>query len=277
MTVSMSAVWDRTSEFLSDNLAAVAGIAALTIFVPTAVIETLAPMKEPGAAGVMLGLAALSLVLGIVSLWGQLAIMALALDPAAAAGAGRARATRRLGPMILVALAILAVLFVLALPILGTLIASNVDLMRFGQAGAQVDLSPGAGAFVALYFLLVFVPFFLFLLARLAVLSAPVVMSEHQALGALGRAFRLSRGLTWRIIGVLLLYLIVTFVAALAAKTVFGSLFALLVKSNSPISTATVLTALVSALVTTIFSVIGTVFPAKLYLAVRDREGKAAG
>lgn len=274
MTVSMSAVWDRTSEFLGDHMAAVAGIATIAIFVPNVITETLAPLKDSGG-GAKLGLALLSLAFAILSLWGQLAIAALAIDPTAGPASARARAGRRLGPMILVALALVAVAVALALPVLAVLVANGVDLARLGQPGAQQSLTPGAGGFIALY-CLILIPVALWLLARFAILSVAVVAAEDRTLGALGRAYRLTKGLTWRIIGVFVLYCIVMAVAGLAVVTVAGALFSLLPGAGAgQITIATVLGALVTALLTTIFSVIGTAYPAKLYLAARDREGVA--
>ncbi len=79
--VTMSAVWDRTTEFLSDNLGKVAPIAALTILLPGAVTEILAPLKEGDGAGYGLGLGILTLVAALVTVWGELQIVALAIDP----------------------------------------------------------------------------------------------------------------------------------------------------------------------------------------------------
>lgn len=272
MKVSMSAVWDRTTEFLSDNMTAVAGVAALAIFAPAAVKGALDPLKA-GGPGAVWGLTALAIVCGVISLWGQLTVTAMALDSSPDTAAARARATRRLPAAIAVLLAVFAVAVVLVLPVIGTLYASGVDLVRLGQPGAQETMATAAGGFIALYGLLL-LPVTIWLLARFVTLATPVVIAENQALGALGRSFRLSRGLTWRIIGVVLLYAIVMWVATLAAVTVFGSLFTLLFKPEGGITIASVLTALVAALVSTVFSVLGTVFPAKLYLAVRDREDK---
>lgn len=271
----MSAVWDRTSEFLGDNFAAVAGIAALAILVPGAIAQSLLPYGEGAGPGVRWGLLALWLVASLIAMWGQLAIAALAIAPGAGSASARATATRRFPALIAVALALIALTIVLAAPMLIVLLANGVDPTKFGAIGEQTGLAPGALAFVVLYLLFVFLPAALFMAARLAVLSTPVVAAEPQALGALRRAWTLSRGLTWRIIGVILLYGIVANVAALAAKTVFGALFALLLRGDGQAPVAATLTVVVVMLVATIFSVIGAAFPAKLYLAAREREGVA--
>ena len=274
MTVSMSAVWDRTSEFLGDHRNAVAGIAGLAIFAPSVVTEMLSPTAATAGAGLRLGLGLVSLVAGIVTLWGQMAIIAMAIGVAPDAAAARSLAGRRLGPMILVVIAMMAVMLLLTLPIVVTLVADGVDLTRLNQSDAMASFSPAAAGFVGLYSL-VLVPLCLWLVARYAMLATPVVLAENQALGALGRAFRLSRGLVWKIIGVLVLYIVVASVAWMAAVTVFGALFSFLLGGDGAFSLGAILVALVSALVSTVFTVIAAAFAGKLYRAVRDREDVA--
>ncbi|MES2753197.1 MAG: hypothetical protein V4659_00885, partial [Pseudomonadota bacterium] len=160
--------------------------------------------------------------------------------------------------------------FVLALPIVAILVANGVDLTTLGNPAVRQPLSPGAGGAIALY-CLVLVPLLLWLTARAYLLTSAVVVAEHRALGAIGRAWQLSRGSAGRIVGVILLFLVVMIVAGLAATLVFGSIFKLALGGDGPISAASVLTALIVALVSTVFSVIATVFPAKLYVALRDR------
>lgn len=274
MKISMSTIWDRTSEFLGDNLGAVVGIAGVAILIPTVISESLAPLKDTAGPGLKLGLGLLSLAFGLLSLWAQLALTALAIDPATGAAGARARAIARLGPMILVAIVLLLAALLLISPILVLLIANGVDPSQFGQPGAQTGLGVGATGFLVLYLLFVVVPVLIFVGARL-LLTTAVVVGEGLTLAALGRSWRLTRVLTWRIIGVLLLYIIVMSVAMMAAVAVFGAIFNFLLPADGPVGVAGVLTALVSALVATIFSVIGAVFPAKLYLAARMRENSA--
>lgn len=268
-TVSMSVVWDRTAEFLNDHFGAVAGIAALAIFVPGAIGEILTPLGADAGQGLKVGLGLLALVFLVLSFWGQLAITALALDPAA--GQAWGRATRRLGALILVMLALGLIAAVLTVPIFVLMAINGVDLTRMQEVGAMAAMTPGAAGTIGLYALIA-VPFTLWLMARIAVLPIAVVVAEHLSLGALRRSFRLTRGLALKIIGVLLLYGVVMWVATLAVETVVGSILRLVLGGDGPITAASVITAVTVALVSTIFSVIGTVFPAKLYLAAMARE-----
>lgn len=269
MKVSMSAVWDRTAAFLSEHLGALIGIAALTIFLPNLIGEVLAPLKADG--GLRLGLFVLAMALGVLSIWGQLAITAMALEPGTGSAQARATASRRLLPMVLVIVAIFAIAALLTLPVLVILGMNGVDLARLGEPELAQRLPPEVVAALGGYLLLLS-PVLLWLVARFTILAMPVVAAEGLALGALGRAYRLTRGLALRIIAVVLLYVVVTWIATKAAQIVFGSVLRLIFDGNGAITIPSVVTALVVALVGTIFSVIGTVFAAKLYIAARSRD-----
>lgn len=275
MTVSMSTVWDRTSEFLNSRLSAIAGIVAVAFFVPNLIMDILEPVGAAGSADLRIVLGLFSLVLTAVTVWGQLAVTAIAIDPQMRTATASGLATRRLGPMILVMLAFLVIGILVILPALAILSFSGVDLTRIDAPNAQPAAIAAVGGTLAIY-LLALVPFALWLIARIAALCAAVVVWEELALGALGRAFRLTRGLTWKIIAVILLFAIVFLIAHMAAVSVFGAFFYFFAGSEGAFNTASVLTALVSALVKTIFSVAAVVFAAKLYCAVRDREQGAA-
>jgi hypothetical protein len=264
--VSMGAVWDRTTEFLSDNLSAVMPIALLAIFIPVSISQSLAPlgtMGGPGGAAVNLA----SVALSIVSLWGQLAIMALALDPLAGRAQAVAIANRRLLPVIGIWLIIGAAILVLTLPIFAALVFSGFDFGTAMSAG-KADMPPGIGGFVGLYFLL-FVCVAIWLYARF-ILAVPVILMEGGWTSALARSFRLTRSIVLKIIGVWILYAIVAGVSFLAAKLVFGSILRLVAGGEGTVTVATVLTSIFASVVLTVFTIVSASFVARLYLAVRD-------
>lgn len=264
--VSMGTVWDRTAEFLSDNLGTVLPVALGAIFVPAAVSGSLSGLGQGAAPGLALGLGLASLVLAIISFWGQLAITALALDPAIGRGAVSV-ATRRLPAALLVTIVLFVALFLLALPAAIILAASGADLSGIA-AGGTPTVPPAAAPWLTLYFL-VMLPVALWLGARL-IAVAPVIVGEKAMLGAIPRSWSLTRGAALKIVGVLILYFIVAWVAYLAATTAFGAIFTLLAgRGEDGLSLATVLTVTVGGAVSTAFTVLGTAFTAKLYLALR--------
>lgn len=268
---SMGSVWDRTTEFLGDNLGRVLPIAIFAIFVPAVISGSLTELQPGATPGLKLGIGIGSLLLALVAFWGQLAVTALALDAADGRGA-TAAATRRLPAAILVMVAAFAAGLLAVIPIGVVLAAYGVDLMAM-SGGSMPALPPGAALPLGLY-LLALVPVMLWIASRLAVLL-PVIVGEARGLGAIPRSWRLTRGVALRIAGVIILYAIVSMVAGAAAQVGVGTIFKLLIGSQPGISIASVLTSIIVAAVSTAFTVLATVFAAKLFVALLLRDGAA--
>lgn len=263
--VIMGNVWDRATEFLSDNLSAVVPIALFAIFLPMSLQANLAPLMTASPFAALL----LALVVGIIVRWGQVAITALAIDPVAGRSTAIGIANKRLLPLIgVIALMLIAVMLLIA-PIGVAMGLSGYDFTAV-MAGSRQELPPATGAFVGIYGL-VAVLVLIWAAARLA-LVYPIVVWERRGLGVFRRSFVLTRGITWKIIGVMVLFGIVATVAILAAKFVFGSLLNLVAGGEGDISVATVLTSILVGAVETAFTALLAAFVAKLYLAVRDRR-----
>ena len=266
--VSMGTVWDRATEFLSDNLSAIVPIAFFAIFLPSTLSSSLQPLTAQTSATAMT-IQLLSLVLMIVSLWGQLAITALVLDPGSGRQAATALASKRLVPVVGLSLVLLIGISLLVLPVLITLGLAGFDLQAAMKGtGGGGTFTSGTGWFLLLYFLVLLVVM-IWLGARL-VLITPILLAEERWFGAIARSFRLTRPITLKIIGVAILYVIVWGVSVLAANLVFGSIFRLIGSGDGPITIGSVLTAVVVSAVGTAFSVLASAFIGRLYLAVRD-------
>lgn len=272
--VKMGTVWDRTAEFLTDNIAAVLPIALLAFFVPASIEGNFQAAMDGATPQFVLALRLVQLAFGLLSLWGTLTITAMALDMAGSETAGKF-AGKRFLPALLVAVVCLAVAFVALMPIPAILGANGVDVMAIAQ-GRDFDLSPGLAGFVALY-LIVLAALLLWIAARLMV-TTPVIVREGRWLSALRQSWKLTRGMTWRIIGVILLFALISWVSILAANTVFGSVFALIAGGDrAGVSLAGVLTSIVVAAVQTGFTVLVPAFTAKLYLALTAAAGLREG
>jgi hypothetical protein len=275
--VKMGTIWDRTAEFLSDNIAAILPIALLTFFVPASIegnFEAARTGASPGFAALLYGL---QLLFALVSVWGSLVITAMALDIASDRSAANI-ATRRFLPALVVSLLMLAIVCMLALPIPAVLAMNGYDMMAIAR-GENVGISPQIAGFLALYGLVLLILLF-WAAARLVVVT-PVVVRESRVLSAIGQSWSLTRGSALRIVGVILLYVIVSWVAQLAAQTVFGSVFTLVAGNEGEgVTLATVMTSIVVAAVQSAFMVIPPAFTAKLYLALSAqsafRHGEAA-
>jgi hypothetical protein len=268
--VKMSSVWDRTAEFLSDNIAVVLPIALLAFFVPASIEGNFEGVLVGAGSGMVLILRLLQLAFAVLSVWGSLVIIAMALDLAGDRGAPNI-ATSRLLPALAVSIAMILAIGALALPVPLVLAANGVDLAAMAR-GQRLDIDAGVAGFIAIYAILLCTAV-IWLFARLIV-TTPVIVREKRMFSALRQSWLLTRGATWRIVGVILLYVIVSSVAQLAARTVFGTIFALVAgDQESGVSLAGVLTSIVTAAVQTAFMVIAAAFTAKLYLALTAQAG----
>lgn len=263
--VKMGTVWDRTAEFLSDNIGIVLPVALLAFFVPASIEGNFEAVLATAGPGLTLALRLVQLGFGVLSLWGTLAVCAMALDLAGESTAGQI-ARRRLLPALLIWVALGVAAMVLLLPMFAILVAGGVDLMALSR-GEIPDMGRGTAGGVALYALLYIVAM-VWVGARL-ILVTPVLVRENRGFGAIARSWRLTRPSALRIVGIMLLYVAVSWVAQLAANTVFGSIFALVAGGDKEgISLQGVLTSIVVAGVQTAFLVIVPIFEAKLYLAL---------
>lgn len=264
-------VWDSTTDVLAGRGATLAGIALLAFFLPTAVQAAIEAYGGKSTGIAVLG-AVVTLVALIASAWGQLAVIGIASDPATTRAQASARATARMPAAALLLLVMIAVALVATLPVIGVLAANGFDfqaaVQRGGGAGAT-KLSPGVGLFLFFYSLLILAAA-LWLYARLFPLM-PVVLHERRGIGAFGRAFHLTRGMTWRLIGVALLFGVVFIVASWAAGAVVGIVARLLLGASN-LATAGFLSALAAGLVAAAFSTVVPVFGARLYAALKPRE-----
>lgn len=271
--VRMGDVWDRTVEFLGDHLGTLLGIAILGIFAPLSILNAIGALWAMSGGVGRAALAAVFVALYVVIFWAYLAITAVALDPAGAPRAW-ALAARRLPAGIGVYLIMAIAVFLLTMPI-GLLFAlSGIDMAAM-QAGVAVTPAAPGMFWAAIGYGLIFLVLLLFIAARLMPLTG-VILAERRGAGAIARAWRLTRGLTWRLVGTFLLYVVVMQVAVMAVQTVFGSILRLFASGDGALNVATIVTGIVVAAVQSAFSLLAAAFAAKLYQTVMRRESGTA-
>lgn len=273
--VTMSAIWDRTAEVLRGRGSMLAGIAAMLLFLP-AVAQNAVSAFAGATPGGKAALGLVAILAGVAAIWGNLALVAAASDPAADRQAAVAAGARRLGPAIALSLLLGVVVVLAALPGLAMLGAGALDLAAMARGGvpaASATPSPGLVLGAALYLLVLGIAG-LWLTARLA-LFMPVLVNERRGAGSFARSFELTRGLTWRIIGVALLFGLLL-VVALAAAQLVAALVARLLLGTSGIAVAGFVGGVAGAAVTAGGSVVSATFVAQLYRVVSGREAARA-
>ncbi len=269
--VDIGAVWDRTVEFVSDELTAVVPIALVGIFVPLSVNASLAPVAVGASEVGKLVIYGAMTLLSLWSLAGSLAVVALGLDPHAGRHVAVKVAGHRLLPAVGISLLTFGAALVAVIPIPAILAWGGFDFAAAANGqipGAIAGLSGPAGLFVGLYGIAL-AAVAIWLSARFSVILPTIVM-ERRGMGVFARSFQLTRGIALKIVGVSLLYVIVSSVAQKATQFVFGTIFSFLFGNNGPMSLAEVLTSIVVGVVATAFAVLAAAFTAKLYRALRD-------
>lgn len=269
--VNMGNVWDRTTEFLSDNLGAILPVVLIAIFIPQSISGAIRQAGTAIGPGLAQGVT-FALLLPVI--WGQLAVVAFALQPEAGRGAAQSVATRRFGQAVVAMLISFCAIALLFLPIVLALVASGVDLTALSSAapGPRPDIAPGVAGFVLVYFVVWFA-LAAFVSIRFSTLLLPVVATEGGIVRALRRSFAASNGIAWKLLGVTILFGIVAIVAWLAVTSVFGTLFRFLDPSAGPFGIGSIVVAILGAAVMTLYYVIQSIFMAKVYRAVAMREG----
>lgn len=264
--VTMSNVWDRAMDVVRGRAGQMAGVAALTLFLPRLVQGAVPVFAAPGSTAFALGVGLLAIVAAVVAIWGQLALLATASDPSATQGDAYARATARFPAALAVTVVAVLVVIALFIPFGVAIGLSGADISGFSASGQMPDIGGGTIAFLLIYSLLLLIVG-VAVAARLFLLNA-VVLNERRGLGAFARSWQLTTGLTWRLVGVLLLYGIVVGVATSAARFLTGAVFGLALGRTA---TTAFFAAAASSAVATVFSVIAAAFVAQLYVAVTDR------
>lgn len=270
--VRIGDVWDQTTDVLAGRARLLAPVAGLAFFLPFAAQGAVQAYggTSPGAAA--LG-ALVSLLAAVLAVWGLLTVIAMASDPAMTRAEAGALARRRTPAALLVALVAGAVALLATVPIVAALAASGFNFQaaagQAGSAGAP-SLSPGTALFCFAYAVLLLIAA-IWASARLFLVN-PVVVLERRSLGAFRRSFVLTRGLTWKLIGVTLLFSIVWAVVAFAARAVVFIVFRLLLGAGN-LATAVWFGSLADAAVLSAFIVVVGVFGTRLYVA---RAGASA-
>lgn len=265
--ISMSNVWDRATEFVGDNLGALARI-AIIILIFAAVQDLLTQATQDAPQATKLAIQCVVLLVAIISLFARLGILAMAIDDRRSPGEALALAAGRL-------LAVIGVLIVLGLIFapLPLALAFTISVPAASVPVLSHYLGPIPDWALAIFAIGVFAALVgLALLAARLSLVLPIVVQERVGLVAFARSWRRTHGMTLRILGVLILLVTVGGVAALAAKAVFGSVLRLALGDAGPWSASAIITAIIVALVATVFSVVGDAFTGKLYLATLARE-----
>ena len=267
--LSISRAWDETREIFARDGKLIIAVALALIVLPQAIAGLAAPAgSAAGAANPSGTVQLMMLAVFLLSLWGQLSIVRLALGPSTTVGDAIQHGLRRfpaaLGAFVIM---VLGMAIVLVPIVMIFIVALGIDAtsLRPGQANAPF------GLLVLLMALLVIAISIRFMLVS-AIASAEVI----GPLAILKRTWALTAGNYWRLLGFVVLLLIAA-VALIAAASIVGGLIARLVSSTiEPFSLSALIVALISAAAQGVFSVLAAVMTTRIYSQVAGRDVEAS-
>jgi hypothetical protein len=255
MPISMSAIWDESAAMIRRESHLMVPVALATVGIGS-VISGFTQPETPAAGLGAIGI--LGFVIGnILGLIGNLAMMALALMPGMSVGESLRLAVARLPKMLAIVALFLIALIVMMIPIVIILKMSGAPI----SANMTAEQLPASVVLCALIVGAVL----LYVSARLLTLSAAIVDRNPPALEAIKSSFASTRGIAIKIVGVLLLFFVVTLVLSGAAAAISGIIFGMIGKAVGAPLLGKGLTLLVTGMVSALLSIVSTVFGAMLY------------
>ncbi|BBD98895.1 hypothetical protein SAMIE_1023960 [Sphingobium amiense] len=207
-TLSIGKAWEEAVAFVAREAALLLPVALLFVALPIVLLQEMTPPELVQWSATMKGTMPavppsywLSLTLAILLIWfGSLTLFALALRPGISVAEALRLALHRLP--VLIGTSVLAGLLLFVIVIL----VSAPLILLGGNTGAVIAMV-GVGLFVG---------------TRLALLN-PVVIDDHLGvLASLRRAWALTKGGFWRLLGFIAIVLVVSTIAGSAAQAVFG-------------------------------------------------------
>ena len=195
----------------------------------------------------------------LAALIGQMAIMRLAIGPAASVGESIRHALRRSPSVIGAALIFGIPAAAIMLPILMPILANPTS-------------PPPAAALLLMVAAIVL----LCLWVRLMLMTPSGTAEEIGPVAIVKRSWALTRGNFWRLLAMALLFGIVAWIAIVAVQSVTGSVLIIALGKPEPWSVSALLMALIAAIVQTIASVLFAVLLARIYVQLAGAESKGS-
>ena len=247
--LSIGQAWSETVEVVKRNGRLIVPVALAFAVIPATLFALAVPpvpagqIREPGLWMVLYPLMIL------VALIGQMAIMRMAIGPAASVGEAIRHALRR-SPSVIGA----ALMF--ALPAAAILVPAAVPLLA-----NPTSPPPAASLVFSVAFIIA-----LCLWVRLMLMTASGVAEAIGPVAIVKRSWALTRGNFWRLLAMTLLFGMVAWIAISAVEWVTGSMLIVALGKPEPWSVSALLIALIGTIAQTIASVLFAVLLARIYV-----------
>jgi hypothetical protein len=259
MRLPISSVWEETMAFVRREWALLAPVALALLGISNAVSDLTAGAMGPnGPAGAPAWTIVVFILTILVSQFGQLALMAMALMPGISVREALGIGLRRLPKLIAITLILGLAGALLVIPFAAYMAANGID-----AATSPANLPLGA-SFLLMMLLWVMVWVFV----RLLPLNAALMDRDLPVMELLRHSFATTRGHFAVLFGLSALFMLVSLIATTAASAVFGTLFGLLGKATGLDAMGAIIGALAGGAAAAMLGMISAVFVAKLYRAL---------
>ena len=262
MKLSISKAWEETTAFAGRETRLIVPIALALLFLPAVIVGFVAPTNRsdaPSTAFLLLLFA--EVLIGVV---GQIAIARLALGHREPVGEALRHGALRLP-------ALIRSVFIVAVPL-------SLGVIILGGAAAAIAKTGGTQPLLAIVVVVLLLALFIVAIViglRCLLNTAIAAVESGGPVRVLKRGFALTRGNVLRLLGAVLLLAVGGGVAIVALTSVTGLGVRLSLGPAEPLTVAALILALVGGATQALFSVIFTIFFARLYAQLAAGEAVA--
>jgi hypothetical protein len=254
--LSITGAWNETMAFMKRESGLVLPIAFLLIALPGALLQIVMPQPAAPGAPPELGLWLLLLpVVAVAGMVAYLAISYLALRAGTSVGEALQVGLRRFLMLFLATLLVGCGFVLLLIPL----------LFIVGGGAALGGGGPGALAGAAVLAILIFAVVALAIGVRLMLMTPVAAVEKAGPIEIIRRSWILTSGHFWKLLGLLLLLLVAALVLVMVVALVAGIILFMLAGPPDPQSLSMILITIVTALLQAVLSAIFTVLVARIY------------
>ena len=256
--LSISRAWEESQQVLAHDGRLLASVALALVLLPQVILNVLAPPPALSGEQPPSWAAALSIIVAISGLIGQIALIRLALGPTISVGQAISHGLQRLLPG-LGAVVLFALPLFLALGLLFGLIAGPTAMATLRSGTAD----PSSGRTILLLLLIAF------LVSVRFQLIIPISAAEKGGpFHILRRSWELTRGHYLRLLGFLVAILVTALILVIATQFLGGILVRGLVGDAKPLSVSALVLSLITGVVQTAIVVVVATLLARIYAQI---------
>lgn len=268
MALSIGKAWDEARGIIGRDGKLLAIVAAALLVLPTTLMTMITPPQGMGQQPEpTTGAQLLNIVMALVMQVGTLAVTAVALRPGTTVGEAIATGAKKLLPAVGAALLFIVPMIVLLALLLGAVVGVTLD------ADLQTRLTPQQLGGTGVLILLLWICVLLFFAVRFLPASPVTVAESNNPVTILKRAWSLTSGHFWKLLGFIVLLGLAALLALAAAGVVFGMIVLLLFGQPEAMSLSALFLGLLTGAVQAAVVVVFAVMIARIYTQLATSPG----